>query len=506
MSSQSSQASETPTVVTETVVTATVKLPFCVVSIARNEHDLIPRYCDSIEKAFGKIGEAIDVILVDTGSTDDTVALARSRGVTVYEHGDEFARHYSRQEARRVNQEMGEDVVKTDQRVFCFDLARNAANDHATTKWCLSLDICDLVERANVPRLIAAIKTADGINSIRTKEMTKYQDQLDAQKLPIAEKAELKKKLDEAKAKMIWGYTYRLRYGALIHHNPLEQSTTKLYDRTLPEAKWRCTVHEVFAACGSSRELPKDLEGKDALIVRHAQRPDAVHNYLPGLAYAYFIRKGDTQFDQARLLYYTARECQYRSHTSAARKLLAKVTENRLCWIKERSAAACHLAETYTPKEPHSLEIRRKAYIQAINLSPCWREPYLKLAGLAWEQDDFAGCAAYAEAALNIKSQQGVRFAENEALYTTEPYRMIYIGYTRLAQKYAESGADCRDILQKALDIEDKDGCGPEVHVYGWKLAYTHWLPHNKTKAREYFDKCYLFDSKNYEVDRHLFY
>ena len=488
------------------------KLPFCITSICRNEVDLIPRYCDSIEKAFGKIGETIDVILVDTGSTDDTVKVARERGVTVYEHGDEYARYYSRQEARHVNQEMGSEVVKTQQRVFCFDLARNAANGHATTKWCLSLDICDLVERATIPRILAAIKTADGINGLRTAEIAKLQEQLVAQKLPVAERAALNRKIDEVKAKIIWGYTYRLRYGALIHQNPLEQSTTKLYDRTLPDAKWRCTVHEVFSACGNSRSLPKDLDGKDALIVRHAQRPEAVHNYLPGLAYAYLVRKGDSQYDQARLLYYFAREMYYRGlhgsphGSNGAKKYLNKVMESKISWIKERSAAGCHLAECYDTKLPNTFELRRSAYVRSIALYPGWREPYLKLAGLAWEQSDYAGCAAYAEAALKIPFPSDTLFAENSANYTTEPYRMMYIAYTRLAQQFVEAGIDCREILQRALDIEEKDGCDANVHVYGWKLAYTHWLPHNKAKAKEYFDKCYLFDSKNYEPDRRLFY
>jgi hypothetical protein len=82
----------------------------------------------------------------------------------------------------------------------------------------------------------------------------------------------------------------------------------------------------------------------------------------------------------------------------------------------------------------------------------------------------------------------------------------MYIGYTRLATKLAAGGFDCREVLQRALDVEDQTGCDPNVWVYGWKLAYIHWLNHDKAKATMYYDKCYLFDSATYGADRHWFY
>jgi hypothetical protein len=158
---------------------------------------------------------------------------------------------------------------------------------------------------------------------------------------------------------------------------------------------------------------------------------------------------------------------------------------------------------------PNAVEKQRAALIKAINLYPGWREPWLKLAEVAWNQEDYGGCAAYAEAALKIPKPTGVLFAENSKNYLEiggEGYRLAYIGYTRLAQKMMQAGEDCREILQRALDIDDKHGCGATVSSFGWKLAYVVWLPHNKEIARAFFDKCYLFDSKTYEVDRHLFY
>jgi predicted O-methyltransferase YrrM len=77
-------------------------------SIAKNEEKNIEKFLKNAEKFD-------EVVVVDTGSIDNTVQLLRDAGITVYEHPQ------SRDE-------------------FDFSVARNQALSYATNDWCLSLD------------------------------------------------------------------------------------------------------------------------------------------------------------------------------------------------------------------------------------------------------------------------------------------------------------------------------------------------------------------------------
>lgn len=80
--------------------------------ITKDEHDFIEACLDSV------VGVADEIVIYDTGSTDDTVALARAKGATVIEGfwDDDFGR------------------------------ARNAALEHCTGKWVLHLDADEVLQ------------------------------------------------------------------------------------------------------------------------------------------------------------------------------------------------------------------------------------------------------------------------------------------------------------------------------------------------------------------------
>lgn len=484
------------------------KLPFTVVSIMRNELDLLPRYFNSIEAAFGQVGVKLDVVIVDTGSTDGSVAYAQERGATVHEAGDRHAVYYKKHESKRVNSEIGDDVVHTGTRVFNFESSRNHVDGLATTVWCLSLDICDLVLYADPVKLCQVIEVANNINNQMLSEMKRLEPQIKAA-VDTTERERLRKQIVDCNNRITWGYTYRLVYGPLEIDMPAEQSTSKLYNHTLEKAQWHCMVHEIFTAVGSSRMLP----GEKTLAVRHAQRNGVVHSYLPGLAYAFLVKPPTDPMYFARMRYYFARELFYRGYygnntgSTGAKKYLAQVTDSPHNWVKERSASACHLAECYSQADtPDWLDKRRQCYVKALKLYPAWREPYIRLADIAYKQDDYAGCVAYARLALDVEKPTDVLFAENVINYGNEPYRLLYVGYTRLANQYVGARVDCRSVLQRALDIESQTGCNDDVHVYGWKLAYVNFRLHDKEKARRYFDKCHMYNTKDFAGDRHFFY
>ncbi|WP_449246347.1 glycosyltransferase [Desulfarculus baarsii] len=96
--------------------------------IAKNERLWLPR---SLASAAPWVDE---IIVVDTGSSDETRDLARQHGAKVFEHpwqGD-------------------------------FALARNQSMDHASGRWLLILDADELVSADSGPRLRPALRAADG--------------------------------------------------------------------------------------------------------------------------------------------------------------------------------------------------------------------------------------------------------------------------------------------------------------------------------------------------------
>lgn len=83
-------------------------------AIAKNEEKNLERFLKNAEKFD-------EVVVVDTGSTDNTVQLLKDAGITVYEHPQ------SREE-------------------FDFALARNTALSYVTTDWAFSLDFNEDVD------------------------------------------------------------------------------------------------------------------------------------------------------------------------------------------------------------------------------------------------------------------------------------------------------------------------------------------------------------------------
>ncbi len=83
-------------------------MKFSLYAICRNEEDNIPKFLKNAEKFD-------EVVVVDTGSTDNTVSLLEDAGIKVYKHPQ------TREE-------------------FDFSVARNQALSYVTNDWCVSLD------------------------------------------------------------------------------------------------------------------------------------------------------------------------------------------------------------------------------------------------------------------------------------------------------------------------------------------------------------------------------
>src|SRR5262245_23544611 len=94
---------------------------FSIVLLARDEERSLPRLLGSLAPFQRRGG---DLLLVDTGSSDDTVCLARDRGCRVVEAGERFAGALSAAEAAEIEHRFaraGEGpLVRSGERTFHF--------------------------------------------------------------------------------------------------------------------------------------------------------------------------------------------------------------------------------------------------------------------------------------------------------------------------------------------------------------------------------------------------
>jgi len=109
--------------------------------IAKNEERTLPRLVESLKEFKNRGGE---IILVDTGSVDNTVKLARDLGCKVTEVGDKFITTIDKDLAEKINKRFivkGEEpIVKEGDRLFDFASARNYSVSLASNDMICTLD------------------------------------------------------------------------------------------------------------------------------------------------------------------------------------------------------------------------------------------------------------------------------------------------------------------------------------------------------------------------------
>jgi len=86
-------------------------------AICKNEEKNVNKFIENSKKFY-------DTVVIDTGSTDNTVELLRDAGITVYEYPQSVEK-------------------------FDFSVARNTALSHVDTEWALSLDFNEDIENFN---------------------------------------------------------------------------------------------------------------------------------------------------------------------------------------------------------------------------------------------------------------------------------------------------------------------------------------------------------------------
>lgn len=375
---------------------------FSVVILARNEAQALPKLLADLADFVDRGG---DLLLVDTGSTDETVALARRSRCWVEMVNDQYHSVLTEKAAVEIEKRFarGDDgrLVEAGQRLFHFGAARQHAARLATNNFVLQLDACDELE------------------ALDTDALDRWIDAGDAR-----------------------AFEYDQLYGST------RLRIARFYDRRRYE--WVGRVHEVpVLIAARANTLPTSTIRCDEtqLLVRHNKDESKERNYLAGLALQVMERP-----DQPRWWHYLGRELFYQRWFESAVAVLEAHVAMTNSWPPERSQSFCFMGEALEALD--RADAAKDAYRQAIALDTGRREPLLRLAALSCRLKDFDVATDAALQALTIPYSSAL--PEHEANYTWMPHSILYWSLFWLGRK-AEARAHWETYLSLAPERRQSD-------------------------------------------------
>jgi len=342
---------------------------FSVVLIARNEAKTLPRLLSSLKDFSEKGGE---IILVDTGSTDDTANVARAFGCKVEEVGDRFKQVLTNEHVDKINNhfvvEDEETILKYGDSLFDFASARNYAASLASN---------DMVA------------------------------------MPDCDELYTKLDLDKIEEVIISG-AEQLEYNFVFSHDQFGNEAikfmhSKFYNRT--KLQWKGIVHEVL-----SGEAKRQYLDESIIKLEHYQNHETNRTgYLKGLALDCFLNPTND-----RNSHYFARELLWVNRPkSAIKELKRHISMN--AWQPERAQSMVYLGDAY--KQLGSEECV-DWYLKSFITESGRREPLMRLCQYYFEKNDPQKVASFAKAALEIPISNF--YANNADDYADKPHAFLH--------------------------------------------------------------------------------
>lgn len=303
-----------------------------VYAICKNEAQFVHRWMDSMS-------EADQVFVLDTGSTDETVELLRSRGATV-----------------------ATEVIHP----WRFDTARNRSLELVPedTDICICTDLDEVFH----PGWRQALETAwiPGAGQARYRYTWSFQP-------------------DGSEGVVFWSEKIHRRHGY----------------------RWVHPVHEVLQWEGPG--LPGPMVTAVGVQLDHL--PDHTKSrgqYLPLLELS--VQEAP---DDDRNVHYLGREYMfYRRWDDCIATLKRHLAMPSATWADERAASMRYIARSYLEKgEP---EQSRNWIFQAIAQAPHLREPWIEMAQMLYQQEDWEGVLYFTGCALAITVRPDCYICEAE--------------------------------------------------------------------------------------------
>lgn len=297
-------------------------MKFSVALIAKNEEKTLPRLLESLKGIE-------DIVLVDTGSTDKTIEVAKSFGVKVFEQRFDIV--ITEEMKEKIDILIGDNEIKVGDTAFNFAEARNWISQRAKNDMIFMPDCDEIVEW-----------------------------KLD----------EVEKLLDKGIDRLAYKFTFSFD----SEGRPLIEFThSKFYNRN--KLYWVRNIHEVLA---SKDGKPCNEKWTDLIYLKHYQNPETNRGqYLKGLAIDYIQNPYND-----RNCHYFARELYYKEKWNEAIERFKEHIE-KPGWITEQGQSYVYMGLCYK-----ALGDRRKAkecFLLSIGLEPNRREPYMELALMYYE-------------------------------------------------------------------------------------------------------------------------
>lgn len=346
---------------------------FSIVLIARNESKTLPRMVASLKDYQERGGE---ILVLDTGSTDNTAQVARDLGCIVHEVGDKFRINIDEELANAINTKfiVGDEnpVVKAGDSLFDFASARNYIADFASNDFIFTPDCDEIWTKFDI--------------DIITQVIDQGAEQIE----------------------------YQFVFSHDANGNPLIKFMhCKAYNRK--KLKWVGIIHEVLV--GDAKRVYLD---ESVCKLEHYQNIETNRSgYLKGLAVDCFKNP-----DNDRNSHYFAREMMYLGRfQSAIKEFKNHIAMDR--WDQENAQSMLYIGDCY--RDLGDKDEMLKWYLKAIDKCPEKREPLMRLAEYYFKQSKFKQVILFASAALEITQ---VPFYSNyQPYYEHLPHELLYVAY-----------------------------------------------------------------------------
>jgi glycosyltransferase involved in cell wall biosynthesis len=139
---------------------------FSICLITRDEEATLPRLINSLKEFFDRDGECV---ILDTGSKDKTVQIAKDAGCVVEEAGDKYLHTIDKVLANKINKRFvvdnEEPIVKGEDKYFDFSAARNASANLSTNKWVSFADSDEVFTNLDIDKINEIIKSSPDLEN-----------------------------------------------------------------------------------------------------------------------------------------------------------------------------------------------------------------------------------------------------------------------------------------------------------------------------------------------------
>jgi glycosyltransferase involved in cell wall biosynthesis len=351
-----------------------MKPNFSVCLIVKNEGKVIKRMLDSLASFRERGGE---VCILDTGSTDDTLQIARSYGCIIKEAGEKYCHIIDKKTADEINNHFIIDnegsIVSEGDKFFHFSDARNEVALMASNDWICCIDADEVFTNMDIDYINEVISNPE-LGNLEYQFIFSH-DQ--------------------------WG-------------NPAVQFVqSKFYNRT--KITWKGMVHECISGTGDRLYITPDK-----FLIEHWQNHETGrHTYLKGLAVDCFLHPNSD-----RNSHYFARELFWvGKYKSAIKEFERHISMNK--WVAEKAQSSIFIGDCYGALG--NPEKQLEYYNKAFYIDSSRREPLLKIARFYLHNKNYKAAICYAKASMELEWVDF--YANHKEHYTTEPHEILYQSY-----------------------------------------------------------------------------